>query len=190
MRLFTHILTCSVMAASLWSTSSASAGGCFGGLCHGSWGGWNGYSRPYYSTPSYYNSGYYNNGYYNTTYTAPVAPVAPAAPVAPPPVAVPSGAKITLAGHFGTDGDACLRIGDVKLPMNVEAWSPTGIVATLPALKLQEPQRANIEVVSFGGRSELIPVILSPAPRLVVLEEAPAGGNGIVTTPATVVSVK
>jgi hypothetical protein len=82
-----------------------------------------------------------------------------------------------LPGNFlGPDaGHVFLVLNEVKLPVKIEAWSPSGVTVTLPPMAVKQPSPARIDVIMPQGQlvNKVRILLTAPAP-LVIHQSAPA----------------
>jgi hypothetical protein len=101
----------------------------------------------------------------------PTVAIAPPAPPKPELTAVPIGSTLTLPGNFLGEipGHVFLVMNEVKLPAQINNWTPNGVTITLPPMALKAPTPARIDLIlPHGGLAHKVPILLTP-PAPVVL---------------------
>ncbi|MEZ6119600.1 MAG: hypothetical protein R3C28_23945 [Pirellulaceae bacterium] len=100
----------------------------------------------------------------------PVVQVA-AAPVEPQFPEVPAGATMTLPGNFlgNNPGSVFMVFKDIKLPVQVQNWTMTGVTITLPPMAIKDAVLIRVDVVRPDGSLAHSQKLRVTAPAQVIL---------------------
>ncbi|MEZ6115107.1 MAG: hypothetical protein R3C28_00820 [Pirellulaceae bacterium] len=100
----------------------------------------------------------------------PVVQVA-AAPVEPQYPEVPAGSTMTLPGNFLGDqaGSVFMVFKDIKLPVQIQNWTMTGVTITLPPMAIKDAVLIRIDVVRPDGSLAHSQKLHVTAPAQVIL---------------------
>jgi hypothetical protein len=82
-----------------------------------------------------------------------------------------------LPGNFlgPAAGHVFLVLNEVKLPVKIEAWSPSGVTVTLPPMAVKQPTPARLDVIMPQGQLvNKVSILLTPPAPLVLHASAPA----------------
>lgn len=96
-----------------------------------------------------------------------------AAPLPPRPQlpTVPAGSTMTLPSNFlGTaQGDVFMVFNNIKLPIKIQRWEPTGVTITLPPMAIKTAVEIQVDIVLPNGRLAASRRIRVTKPASVVL---------------------
>ena len=114
------------------------------------------------------------------------APVVVAAPkVRPNYPTVPAGSTITLPGNFlgQQPGSVLMVFNNIKLPVQVDKWSQTGVTITLPPMAIKDAVVIRLDILLPHGQLGHTQKLLVTAPAPVVLHPT-APTSPLPTNPA------
>ena len=153
-----RIITLSIVSAVVFTCLITDAfAGCGGGSCY----------RPTYRRA------------YHHTYVRPVVNLVHQAPpviVAPPQrrpnfPTVPSGSTITIPANFlgAQPGSVFMVFNNIKLPVQINNWTQTGVTVTLPPMAIKEAVLIRLDIILPHGQLGNTQKILVTAPAPVIL---------------------
>lgn len=147
-----------------------------------SWAGCHGSSRSYYR-PSYSHTNVVRHVNYvqRSVVAQPVVQqvvqqvvqpaIQVAAPVQPQYPEVPAGSTMTLPGNFLGDqaGSVFMVFRDIKLPIQIQNWTMTGVTITLPPMAIKDAVLIRVDVVRPDGSLAHSQKLNVTAPAQVIL---------------------